>query len=393
MWSVEPQLISNSDGPFSWLLGGMYLKDKGDLFVTIDVLNMFSHQTENHFRGEAFAAYAEGSYAFGSDDRWKATAGVRYADETKETRDTSQFVYLGGWATGVPTPETEFPDQEQSWDDVLGSLSLSYDLGFGNVYARWAQGFKSGAFNLNSPGTVGVDPENIDSYELGIKTTLADGRVQLNAAAFFYDYKDIQVQSIDSASGGSIIQNAATAEVKGFEADMRAQLTDRFQLQAGVSYIDGEYTDFPNATVSVPCSSLGIPAPINCTPGDPTSPAALEPKPDLSGNTMPYAPEFSGNIAAIYTLPVAFGSFEFSALVSHTGDYFFDPVNRLEQDAYTLVNASASFHSLDDRWSIMLWSNNLTDEEYLSYLDPVQFGDFGHWADPQTYGITLGLSF
>jgi len=393
MWSVEPQLISNSDGPFSWLLGGMYLKDEGDLFVTIDVLNTISIQTENHFRGEAFAAYAEGSYAFGSDDRWKATAGVRYADETKETRDTSQFFYLGGFANGTATPPTEYPDQEQSWDDVLGSFSLSYDLGFGNAYARWAQGFKSGAFNLNSPGTVGVDPENIDSYELGIKTTLADGRVQLNAAAFFYDYKDIQVQSIDSASGGSIIQNAATAEVKGFEADMRAQLTDRFQLQAGVSYIDGEYTDFPNATVSVPCSSLGIPAPINCTPGDPTSPAAGVPKPDLSGNTMPYAPEFSGNIAAIYTLPVSFGSFEFSALVSHTGDYFFDPVNRLEQDAYTLVNASASFHSLDDRWSIMLWSNNLTDEEYLSFLDPVQFGDFGHWADPQTYGITLGFSF
>ena len=188
-------------------------------------------------------------------------------------------------------------------------------------------------------------------------------------------------------------QNAASAEVKGAEADIRAQVTDRFQLQAGISYLDGSYDSFPNASVSVPCSSLGIPAPINCTPGDPTSPAGPIPPPDLSGNTLPYAPEFSANLAGIYAIPVSFGSFELSAVINYSGKYFFDPVNRLEQDAYTLVNAAVTFRSPDDRWSVRAWSNNLTDEDYLNYLDPVQFGDFGHWADPRTYGVTLGFAF
>jgi iron complex outermembrane receptor protein len=181
--------------------------------------------------------------------------------------------------------------------------------------------------------------------------------------------------------------------VKGFEADMRARIFEGFQVQIGLSLIDATYKNFPHASVTVPCSSLGIPAPINCVPGDPTGPAAGFPPPDLSGKSMPYAPKFSGNVALNYRLPVSFGAFEFAVLANHSGKYYFEPVNRLTQDAYTVVNASITLHSKDEHWFARAWGNNVTDEKYLTYLAPVQFGDFGHYADPRTYGVTLGYGF
>jgi iron complex outermembrane recepter protein len=391
MWSIEPVLTSKGNGPFSWLLGGMYYRDGGHLLVTIDALNLYAQETADSSLAEAYAAFAQGGYRFGPDERWKASVGVRYSDEKKEIYDATQFLYLGGYESGTATPSTGFPNEEKSWNDVTGSASLSYDLGGATAYGRWAQGFKSGAFNLNDPGTPAVNPEKINSYELGIKSLLAGGRLELNGAGFYYDYKDIQLESINSQTGGSFTQNAASAKVRGLEGDTRARITTNFQAQLGISLLDAKYSNFPHASVTAPCADYGLDVPENCTPG--TAPIADVPPPNLAGKQMVEAPKIGVNGAVEYAIPVSFGKFDLDALANHSGRYYFDPLNRLQQHPYTVVNASVTLHSLNDQWFFRVWSNNLTNANYVDYISPVQFGDFGHWEAPRTFGGTVGFNF
>jgi iron complex outermembrane receptor protein len=391
MWSVEPLLTSKGNDAISWLAGGLFYRDGGHLYVTIDVPTQYAQETNDNAETEAYAGYAQGTYHFGNDNRWSAVAGLRYSDEKKTIYSATQFLYLGGYEAGTATPATAFPNQDKSWDDVTGSASLSYDFGSTNVYGRWAQGFKSGAYNLNDPSQGPVNPEKINSFELGVKSTLDDGHLELAAAVFYYDYKNLQLAVIDSATGGAFEENAANARIKGAEFNARALPISNLQVQFGLSLLQAKYTNFPNASVSAPCADYGLAIPENCTPG--TAPVADVPAPNLSGKEMVDAPKVSGDVAVVYTIPVSFGKFDISALANYSGLYYFDAANRLTQNSYTVANGSVTYHPQSDRWFGRIWANNFTNSHYLSYDSSTAFGDFGHWADPRTFGVTLGVAF
>ena len=160
-----------------------------------------------------------------------------------------------------------------------------------------------------------------------------------------------------------------------------------------MTYLDTEYEDFPNAAVFVPCVNLGIDFPLNCVPGDPTSPAAAIPAPDLSGNEMLRSPKWSGSVALRYEWLTSMGTWALGAIARYTDRYYFDANNRLEQDATTLVNLTATYRMRpDDGFHVTFWVDNATDEKHVHTKEPIQFGDFAHWADPRTYGVTIGYS-
>jgi iron complex outermembrane receptor protein len=114
--------------------------------------------------------------------------------------------------------------------------------GWGNT------GFKSGGFNASSPGSAPYRPETLDAYETGVKMDLLDRRVRLNAAVFYYNYNDIQVQTLVNSLADVI--NGAKARVTGLDADFAVQVTPEFSLTGGLGWIDPIFTSFNNCPFS-----------------------------------------------------------------------------------------------------------------------------------------------
>jgi iron complex outermembrane receptor protein len=105
--------------------------------------------------------------------------------------------------------------------------------------------FKSGVHNLLTYSATPVAPETLDAYQLGIKTEIADHRVRLNAAAFYYNYKDIQLQEI--ATGAIMLVSAAAAEMKGIDVDFAFLPIDTLTVRGGFEIMSSHYTNFRNA--------------------------------------------------------------------------------------------------------------------------------------------------
>ncbi|MGI9246643.1 MAG: TonB-dependent receptor, partial [Steroidobacteraceae bacterium] len=181
---------------------------------------------------DAWGAFLQGRYAF--NDAFAITLGARYNWE--ERRGTGSFTFD---ALGLDIPT----DRQKSWDHVTPKVLLEYTLpNAGLVYAQYTQGFKSGVINVGSLNEV-IDPEYVDSYEIGFKSQFADGRVSLRTAAFYYDYSDLQVGFVNEQSVVETV-NAASAENKGIEVEVSARATENLGVEFSATWLDAEYTKF-----------------------------------------------------------------------------------------------------------------------------------------------------
>lgn len=399
MASGEAQLISNGTGPLSWLVGAVYLEDRAhnrvrvvqELTEAIPGLVGLQVFIDDIPKTRSSAVYGEVGYKFGEQERWNVKAGGRWVDETKSISDASLTLNFANGA--LILPPTLSPNVSKSWDDVIGNASISYKISDDSTtYLRFSQGFKSGAFSANSPEAPPADPESIDAIELGIKSEIMNGLARWSAAAFFMKAKDLQVNRIGN-DGGSLFQNAANAEVRGVEAEITAAPATGLILQASLGYLDTEYTNYPNAQAYVPCADYGIAVISNCIAGAAGNPAAAVPAPDLSGKELIRAPKLTGALLARYEMPLSKGTLAWDGMVSYTDNFFFDPINRVEQGSYALLDASVTYRTNGERWWISAWGKNLSDENYLDFVIPTDTGDFGHYAEPRTYGLTIGLEF
>jgi len=203
----------------------------------------------NKVRAESYAVFGSGTFAL--TDNLNVTAGLRYTDESKE-----YFLDHSRVNAGVAIiPPTTLND---SWSALSPKFSLDYQAGENTLlYTSVSRGFKSGGFN-GRPTTQGAvdsyDPEFVWSYEAGVKTSFADRRVLLSMAAFIYDYQDMQLTSVRADALGNLLlvtENAGTANITGFEAEMRAMVTDNFTVDATLGLLNAEYDVLnPGATVT-----------------------------------------------------------------------------------------------------------------------------------------------
>jgi iron complex outermembrane receptor protein len=213
------------------------------------------------------------------------------------------------------------------------------------TYFRYANGYKAGGFNVDLVPTVDdlrFEEETVDSFELGLKSVLFDGRLRLNVAVFQAEYDDYQVFQFrfDPFSGTTalLVSNAASVTTKGVEIEGVVQITDSFDLSYGLGYTDAKFDDFPGGAV------------------DPGTGATV----NVAGNTLPRAPEITGSLTARYRFSV--GSTEGTAVLNYTytDDQYFNPDNRENslQEAYSLLNASVDL-KLGDHWDVGIWGRNL----------------------------------
>ncbi len=292
--------------------------------------------------------------------------------------------------------------QSKNESDVSGTVKAAYHWSKDFMtYASYARGYKSGGFNLDrvqssngSPSApFGFDPvsdthfpaETVDSYEIGFKSTLADGKLLLNATLFDQTYHHFQLNQFNGLT--FVVDSIPQVTSKGVDADMIwFTPMDGLSFQGGITYADTKYGNF--------------------TAGDLITPSNFPSLSLLPGHQLSFAPLWSVSIAGTYDHEIG-ENLRFLANLDakYTSDYNtgsdLDP-NKV-QGAMTMLNGRIGIGSPDRRWTVELWGQNLTDVHYKQVVfdAPLQGQAFQQTLQPngtyyngalnsQTYDAFLG---
>ena len=271
----------------------------------------------------------------------------------------------------------------QSWNSFTPKATLDYKVTEdAMVYVSYSEGFKSGGFNGSASSEAaalrGFDPEKAKQWEVGLKSMWLDGQVRLNLTAFHIDYTDLQVfQLVNGAE--LVIDNAADATSKGFEAELTAALTKELTFNANYAYLDASYSSY-----------------------------ITEDGEDFSGNRLTRSPEHSFNIAMTYQRDLGdWGVLTLQGDYAYRDEIFFNPDNfRLDDGrilvgdgSRSLLDAYVALEFVQQGLEVKLWGKNLTDELYRVHGIDGR-GPFGLtnsaavvYGLPRSYGVTVTWQF
>lgn len=425
--------IAGDTGTVNWIGGLYYSKDEMDeqyhYFMSDSVFGFGSIpwgvaqfaatpilelDTSYSQETESWAAFGHVEWQF--TEAWRLTVGARYTEEDRDwagctfveedgslgnflnanfgsslspgdcgtindNPDSPDYIFA---VIGTPRVNDAFQVYEDSisTDRWMGKLGLDYALNPDVLlYGMVSVGFKSGGFNgANSNTTQQLQPydeEKLTSYEAGLKATLLDGRMQLNAATFFYDYEDKQEQDVAVTFVGNIggLTNVPESEITGAELDLKWQPLDGLDLSLGVAWLDTEVTKWDAVD-----------------PAQSSWPVTV--RRDVSGIELAQSPEWSYTALASYQWPLANGLvMEVAGDLSFTDDTTGGVSPEDATEDYTLLNARVGIGAADGQWRTLLWARNLTDEDYYPAAYTGGNGPFVRsYGMPRTYGITVNYN-
>lgn len=355
-WSQEFQLNGASlDGRLDWVAGLYYFTESFkspsvslsyEELIDLGLLPDNRRWIRNKSTNDSWAVFGEGTYDI--TDRLSATLGLRYThDEKTELNDRVDIV-----DGSYDCPACQLPYYgEMSVDDISGRFSLAYewtpDL---MTYVSAARGFKSGGLSAGSVSIredrtlVSYDPEYVWTYEIGMKSTLLNDRLRLNATAFYSDYQDIQYQFFYSYFENgvpvtvSVVSNAPSAEITGFELQALYEPVDSLTLSASVGRTNAKYTGADERGGPLTLDSVFV-----------------------------QVPEWSYTVSGEYRIPTSLGQLSARVDYGWVDKVYFDVTNTtnpyLQQPAYGILNGRISM-DLSDNWRVAVYGTNLTDEEY-----------------------------
>ena len=366
----ETRLASNGDGPFSWQIGSFIFDS--DFDVTTVGFTFPPPVTVNH-TNTAWAIFGQLSYQL--TEALRITGGLRYTDDEKDF-----FV-----RSGAPPQPVNVQDDQVSWDvslfaDVTDSTS---------VYAKVANAFRGPTIQgrdvaFFAPPSV-AQSETINSYEVGFKSELADRRVRLNGALFYYTVDDPQFTAV--GGDGNLVQliNANEGEAWGFELDSAFQITPDFLVTLGIAYNDTQIND----------DTLAVGICAQCTVTDPTTVINGSTRALVDGNPFPNAPEWSGDLTARYGVPVG-NSGEFFIFTDWTflGETNFFLYESLEFNAGSRIEGGLriGYAGSDGQWEVAAFARNITDEDNI--LGGIDFNNNTAFVnEPRVIGVSFGVNY
>ncbi len=360
-FTQEFRLASLSDGPLSWQLGFFYFDSEFDVttenFASAGFVS--SQDTKVRQKNKAWAVFAQGSYDV--TDRLTLTAGLRQTVDEKDF-EVLQFAQL--WIDlGSPVLAATPINVED--DQLSGEVSANFAMtDSSSLYARYANGFRAQTIQGRDIAFEGLpsvaSPETINSVEAGYKAELADNRVRLNMAAFWYEIDDMQFSIIGGASNTNQVINA--------------------------SFNDTEIKDPTLATV--PCGS-GL-----CTPTDPVDPS--DPARRLiNGNPFPTAPESTYNLTLRYGAPVGKSSEIY--VLTDWAFYGESNINLYEATEFRIDNQfegglRIGYINDESGWEVAAFGRNITDED--NVLGAIDFSNLtGFVNEPRIWGVEVRYDF
>ena len=378
--TVSQELLLNSKAgdALQWTAGLFYFSNKDRYIIFLDNFGKFRDpQGGNRVGGsstttESYAAFLDATYEVAGG--LFLTAGARYAhDAVKDA-----YYNIGPQRIDVPSISS---------DKVTPRVVVRYKPDSrSSIYASFTKGYKAAVIDVggscqNPPSYAcnNIQPEDVNAWEAGAK--FDDGNLSIEAAGFYYDYKNLQVSSYLS-DGRANITNAASSEIYGLEGAIRYRLGSHFDVNAGGSWVHARYKRFEDAPIYVRC-----PDPAGCGGG--TSfiiPAGTT----LNNVTMQRTPEFTGNIGARYRTPMAGGEFQLSGNLYHSSKLFFGPSGiQFPQKGYETAAVRAQWSDPRDVLTVALWCDNVADKRYVQSVVYNSFGLGANWSMPRTYGVEL----
>lgn len=378
LFAEEIRLTSSGDGLWRWSLGGLY-RDEADenrqeLFPEATFVNVDS-DTHNEFKSRSYALFGELTRRF-LDGKFETTVGARYFED----ENTSNLISCCfGGPPQVPYGKSQPVKSDQWTSRLVFAYHPAQDM---TIFAGFSQGFRAGfaqqglailaaGGEQNAPP---VKPDKLNNYEIGIKGSASDGRIIYDLSAYYIDWSDtVQVVGypIPGVNNTSIVVfipiNTASADGIGFDAAVGLDLSDRWRLDATVSWNDVAFADDVISGTS-----------ILYTKGSRTPESAETTASGHLGYRLPlsdrYAIELEGGVN--YT----------SKLLTQTS------VGPVSGDDLLRANAAITVTS-SNGWSAMLFGDNLTDED--GRIRPAPLGP-GFGSDrfrPRTYGLQLDYRF
>ena len=400
-FSQELQVGSTGDGPVNWVAGAYYLRENLSSLVNFSLLREFNPTPTQPFFDPAssillaereFTQITESKAVFAQadidlTDKLTATAGFRYTDDRKDLN----FRVVAGAVNGsnnvsarLATPLIGLIDSNNADFGVDGfidtrvnlrkptwRLALAYEFNPDlNAYASYSRGVRSGGFNtgaLFDPVEFSsVNPEQIDAFELGFKSQLLDRRVRLNAAAFYYDYNDMQVFGLFTGTNGLPAQRLqnADAEIYGAEVEVQARPVDGWDLNFAGAYTNATYNDF------------------------------IDPiRGSFNGNRLDKTPRLQIAAGTAYRFDV---SDDYEARIgldfAYQSKMFFSPVNEAPmvtraREEFNFNAGIANANGLD----VSLFVRNIFNTRYLIDMNDLSALGFFFpvYNEPRTWGVTL----
>jgi len=437
-FSQEIRLSSPTGGEVEWVAGA-YLQSSemnsteaidipatsvlGSLALLNPALALMSNlpgtgaRRLNTHDADLWALFAQGSWY--ATDNLRLTVGARYTSEDKDAfrqidildlatgsitaNPLAPITYneifalhsvqtLGYTAvsTGITSPGHSL-NGNRSESQFTPLINVQWNASDDTMYyANYSRGFKAGGFDAraNNPFSFEFEDEETDSFELGMKSLLADGRAEINAALFFTDYEDLQVSQFDGALGFNV-GNANETQVRGIEIDGRFAISEALTLSYAYSYLDFEFKDFRNGN----CYNYQTPN------GDVVNGIPLC---NFTGLRGQYTPSSNLSLFFDYTRSLGNNLDFFSNLnLNYSGSQNIhdnlDPQYKI--DSQTRVNLRLGVRN--DNWHFAFVGKNLTDEDVLTYAGnvPISASVFGTntfyaFVDrPRQYALEIGFHY
>ncbi|WP_170150206.1 TonB-dependent receptor [Parahaliea mediterranea] len=401
-YAQEFRLVSPGGETIDYILGAYFEKSnfyrltKGDWPFPNSTLDGLTQTWKSYdLDTDSRAFFAQGTWNV--NDVFRLTFGGRYTEDEKEFGST--LVADTALPSTVLGPRDDRgmkrQDEKSTW-----TFNAQWDFSMDAMaYLTLSTGFKSGGFddalnraflpNEDHYEVLAFDPETVKSAEIGAKTTLLDGAAELNIAAFHSKYEDLQTSAFDGVVGFTVT-NAGSSVTKGVEVDGRWRVAEGLTLSGSLSWLKAEYDDFENGA----CSQWHANNTNDCV-------GAVR---DLSGEPLPFAPDYSAALGLEYVLPLG-ESLELRTNldVMYTDEFAtvqdIDPITIM--DSYTKANLRIGVGPFDGTWELAIVAKNITDEQTLGWSNDVTLGNLpgrvntysGLIDPPRTVGVQVRYRF
>ncbi len=362
-YSQELRLTSNGKQHWNWIVG---LFAGHDRLRESDIYNELQNPIfEGYVFNEKYTQSTTSLAVFAHNEiklteRLRLTAGLRYSDERKH--------YVGGTLVVQSDPALAFDscpctvDTSLHYREPTGKLGLDYRVGDLMLYWSYSRGYKSGGvtgFYVTDPAAKApYNPEFINAYEAGFKSTWAGNRLRLNGAVFYYDYLDLQAFGV--IGGEFRIFNVAKSRVQGGELEASWLPIDGLKIDAGLGLLNTRVQESAVEGVNV-------------------------------GNRLGNAPNYEFDAGVSYRWKLGA---DIAATVGvdtnwRGGTYYYVQNNPLQfEPAYLLWNPRFMLSGAGDIWSLSLWAKNAGDRHYFREIFNDGGSIIGFPAAPRQIGLT-----
>ncbi len=328
-----------------------------------------------HIKAETAAAFLDMTYEVAPN--LFLTAGGRYSTERKDYSLVNSVTGLAIPIEDIPDiPDLNLPDHKR-WNSFTPRAVVRYQIDAGsNVYASYSRGYKTGTYSGAAP--VLIDPEHLDAYEVGFKHS--SHRFSITSAAFYYDYRNVQVTAVD-ANNPARTNSVNADEARSFGAELEGSFrpTPEWSISMGVAYLNAKFVRFADAPKFVPSPDL---------PGTWTTVNV-----SADGTRMPRSPKWSGNFATSYDIDVGSGIVQLSANVNAATKNYNVANLGFPVGTYAEVGANISYTTADTHWRGELFVTNLTNHDRPQQYQGGPLGTYAIWAPPRVFGGSRSYNF